>query len=70
MTGIKRKDVLAFYRRHYRPQNLVLSLAGDFEAEPTLKTIHRLFGKQQAAVPRRRIRPGEPAQKIPWPRAA
>ncbi|HPQ67780.1 MAG TPA: pitrilysin family protein [bacterium] len=63
LQGLRRKEVLAFYRRHYHPQNLVLAVAGDFDPDGTLRLIRRLFGKPQAAAAKRRLRPDEPLQK-------
>ncbi len=40
-----RKTCLDFYKTYYAPNNAVLSLAGDFEVEPTMDLIESYFGK-------------------------
>ncbi len=37
-------DVESFFRTYYTPNNLVLTLAGDFEPEPALELVDRYFG--------------------------
>lgn len=37
-------EVQAFFRRHYGPENAVLTLAGDFEPETALASVERWFG--------------------------
>ena len=44
--------VQEFFDRHYRPNNAVLSISGDFEPSEALQLIERYFGAiQQQAVP-------------------
>ena len=37
-------DFIVFYRRHYRPGNLVVSAVGDFEEEAMLREVEAAFG--------------------------
>lgn len=39
------EQVENFYRKHYRPDNATLIIVGDFQTEPTLEEITKLFGK-------------------------
>ncbi len=52
-----------FFRTYYAPDNLVLVVVGDFEAEPALARIRRRFGALEAAsaIPRNPTR--EPEQR-------
>lgn len=56
------EDALAFYRRHYAPNNAILIVAGDATADE----VRRLAEKYYGAIPRRpvprRVRPQEPDQ--------
>ncbi len=62
IDGLTAEDALAFYRRHYAPNNAILILAGDATADE----VRRLAEKYYGAIPRRpvprRVRPQEPDQ--------
>jgi zinc protease len=54
ISHVVRGDVLAFYRRHYFPANILLTVAGDFDApqlQPTLETLFGQWKPQQPPVP-------------------
>jgi zinc protease len=51
MEGLTRADALAFYRRHYAPNNAILIVAGDI----TAKELKPLAEKYYGAVPRRDV---------------
>ncbi|MDP8222289.1 MAG: pitrilysin family protein [Candidatus Lernaella stagnicola] len=57
-----RRAVLRFYSKYYRPDNMVLTVAGDLDTDATLKLIKRLFSSMDAAPVRRLERAVEPAQ--------
>ncbi|RMG19372.1 MAG: insulinase family protein [Deltaproteobacteria bacterium] len=63
VRGFTRDDVLAFYRRHYRPDNVTLVAVGDFDEEALLPSVEAYFGgwARREAAPRRR--PAEPPQE-------
>ncbi len=44
VRGFSRADVVAFYRKHYRPENVTLVCVGDLDPDKTLAEITRLFG--------------------------
>ncbi|TVQ82383.1 MAG: insulinase family protein [Micavibrio sp.] len=44
MEGLSREDALDFYRRHYRPANAILIVAGDITAERLKKLANRYYG--------------------------
>ena len=62
IDGLTAEDALAFYRRHYAPNNAILIVAGDATADE----VRRLAEKYYGAIPRRpvprRVRPQEPDQ--------
>ncbi len=47
-----RDRVLAFYEKHYRPENMVLAAAGDFEEAQLREWVDRLFGQDWGRPPR------------------
>ncbi len=61
IEGLGREDALAFYRRFYTPENAILVVAGDVDAEE----VHRLADDTYGRIPARgeapvRVRPQEP----------
>lgn len=42
---LSREDLIKFYRTHFIPNNLVLSIAGDFSDETIKKEVNHYFGK-------------------------
>ncbi len=44
LLRITRAGLYAFYRQYYRPQNAVLTLAGDFESKKMLARVEELYG--------------------------
>jgi zinc protease len=64
---LDREDALAFYRRFYAPNNAILVIAGDVEADEVRPMTERTFGAvaPQPAIPPKRIRPQEPEPAAP-----
>jgi zinc protease len=64
---LDREDALAFYRRFYAPNNAILVIAGDVEADEVRPMAERSFGPiaAQIAIPARRLRPQEPEPVAP-----
>jgi zinc protease len=64
---LDREDALAFYRRFYAPNNAILVVAGDVDAEELRPMVERTFGPiaAQPAIPARRLRPQEPEPAAP-----
>jgi len=50
IAGMKRDDVLAYYRSRYVPSNMTLVLMGDFEVASALETVKRTFGATPAST--------------------
>ena len=54
IEGLKRDDIAAFHAQHYRPGNIVLAAAGDFEPDVLMAGIEARFrGGDAGAHPRR-----------------
>jgi zinc protease len=64
---LDREDALAFYKRFYAPNNAILVVAGDVEADEVRPMVERTFGPiaAQPAIPTRRLRPQEPEPAAP-----
>ena len=64
---LDREDALAFYKRFYAPNNAILVIAGDVDADEVRPMAERTFGAvaPQPAIPARRIRPQEPEPAAP-----
>ncbi len=62
LRNIRRDHLIAFFETLYRPENIVVSVTGDLDAEAALAVVRRTFG----AIPRGQLRkergPAEPAQ--------
>jgi len=61
MEGLTRDDAIGFYRRFYGPNDAVVVIAGDVEAEAARKMAEETYGKvaRRAAIPPR-LRAQEP----------
>ncbi|GAC1337314.1 MAG: pitrilysin family protein [Bradyrhizobium sp.] len=64
---LDREDALAFYRRFYAPNNAILVIAGDIDADEVRPMVEQTFGPvaPQPAIPVRRMRPQEPEPVAP-----
>ena len=64
---LDREDALAFYKRFYAPNNAILIIAGDVEANDVRPLVEKFYGPipAQPAIPSQRIRPQEPTPAAP-----
>ncbi len=64
---LDRKDALAFYKRFYAPNNAILVIAGDVEANDIRPLVEKNFGgiPAQPAIAAQRHRPQEPTPAAP-----
>jgi zinc protease len=63
---LNREDALAFYRRFYTPNNVVVVIAGDVTAEEVKSLAQETYGKvPRVAEIAPRMRPQEPVQEAP-----
>ena len=51
IDNISREDVIAFYERYIRPENIILGIVGDFEIEEMKAKIERAFGDWEVQTP-------------------
>jgi len=59
VRGFSRDDILRFYQKHYRPDNIVVSVSGKFDEPAMLEECERLFGdRAPVKVPRIITAPG------------
>jgi predicted Zn-dependent peptidase len=49
VSAIKRNDLLAFHQRFVRPDNMILTVAGDFDRTTILAALDRLIGQVKPA---------------------
>ena len=52
VRAVTRSDLLAFYRKHYRPDTTMLAVVGDFDAARVAAQIQSLFSPWQATGPK------------------
>ncbi len=45
IKGYSRDDMLAYWRRHYTPENMVLAIAGNYDWDALLKLVEKYFDK-------------------------
>jgi zinc protease len=62
LRNIQRENLLQFFRTLYRPQNMILAIAGDVKAAEVRKAVAATFGTLTAAGFDKRRGPQEPAQ--------
>ncbi|ANW05845.1 zinc protease [Bradyrhizobium icense] len=64
---LDREDALAFYRRFYAPNNAILIIAGDVDANEIRPMVEKNFGDipSQPSIPAKRVRPQEPTPAAP-----
>jgi zinc protease len=64
---LDREDALAFYKRFYAPNNAILIVAGDVDANDIRPMVEKNFANipAQPAIPAKRIRPQEPTPAAP-----
>src|SRR6201991_2000615 len=64
---LDREDALAFYRRFYAPNNAIVIIAGDVEANEVRPLVEKFYGPvpPQPSIPARRVRPQEPTPAAP-----
>ncbi|MBI4055756.1 MAG: insulinase family protein [Elusimicrobia bacterium] len=44
LRSIRRKDLLRYHRRFFRPENTLLAVSGDFQASEMMKALEKLLG--------------------------
>ncbi len=62
IENAKMEDVKAFFGKHYKPNNAILSVAGPVKTDEVLKLAEKWFGPIPKGEKRERKLPAEPAQ--------
>jgi zinc protease len=68
LRALTRDDVVGYYRRYYRPSNIILSIVGDVDREAVLADVVKLYGSSANGSDEkvdRDIGPAEPEQTGP-----
>ncbi|MEN8154692.1 MAG: insulinase family protein [Acidobacteriota bacterium] len=51
IEGMTRNDVYEFYKNNYIPNNMIMSVVGNFETKKMLESIKKIYGKAKAGNP-------------------
>ncbi|HEX8832956.1 MAG TPA: pitrilysin family protein, partial [Abditibacteriaceae bacterium] len=62
---LTQNDILTYYKTHYTPENTVVAVAGDVNAEAALASIATAFGTWERRSPATPTLPQEPRQSSP-----
>ena len=62
LQKLTQKDILNYYQTQYSPDNMILSIVGDFKIEPVFKKIRKSFSKFQRKYRPQVYIPKEPQQ--------
>lgn len=60
VEAYRREQLIAFYRRHYRPTDALLVAVGDFSADEMMGRIEKIFGSWPAGKPEEPHAPAPP----------
>lgn len=52
LQSVTRDDVIAFHKAYYRPDTMIISIAGDVKAAEAVELVKRYFGDWQATGPK------------------
>jgi zinc protease len=63
IKALTRDQIIAFYRKYYRPNNAILVVAGDITVERLKPLAEKYYGAVEPRPVPKRIRPMEPPQK-------
>jgi zinc protease len=50
VENVAREEIMSYYKAHYVPSNMYVSIAGDFKAGETLSLVKKTFGAQKGAA--------------------
>src|SRR5262245_31736083 len=62
LRALTRDDVVAYFKKYYRPSNIILSIAGKLDIEQTLDEVVRVYGGAEDSTVERDVGPQEPEQ--------
>ncbi len=67
VRAITRDDMVAFHKKYYHPNNLIMSIAGDFSAKGMVARLNRLFAgwkREEIRFPAVEVPPGQQLPEI------
>ena len=66
LAGLTRADVVAFHGRYFAPNNAILAIVGDVEAESALSTAKKVFGdwERHEVTPETFTQPPDPTRRV------
>ncbi len=63
LDNISREDVIDFYQTYFRPENMILGIVGDFEADEMIDRVESAFGDWQVDTSLPALEPPAASQK-------
>lgn len=63
LDNIDREDVIDFYQTYFRPENIILGIVGDFEADEMIDRVESTFGDWQVDTPLPALEPPAASQE-------
>ena len=63
LDNIAREDVIDFYQTYFRPENIILGIVGDFEADEMIDRVESTFGDWQVDTPLPALEPPAASQE-------
>src|SRR6267143_100328 len=73
LRALTRDDVIGYFKKYYRPSNIILSIAGRLDTEETLDEVAKLYGGAEDQAVEHNFGPAEPQQngtRYGWLRGA
>ena len=65
LTVLGRDELLVQHRHHFRPDNVIISVVGNIDVQPTLRALAELYGEIEPGTPLRQAGPAEEPQTAP-----
>lgn len=65
LDNITRQDAIDFYQTYVRPENIILGIVGDFDADETIERVQNVFGDWQTDTASPALEPPAVSQNYP-----
>lgn len=62
LRSYRREDLFNYFHRYYQPQNMILTITGNFEEKAILERVEELFGSLKGSELKKDLGPDEPSQ--------
>ena len=63
LDNVSRQDLIDFYQTYFRPENIILGIVGDFEADEMIERVKKTFGDWQVDTSVPSLEPPAASQK-------